>query len=103
VIRTAVGGETAGQIFEGIRRFDILDRFASKFRDTPEAIGQILVQSPDGTNISLFELASIEEVVGPRQITRENNQRFISLWFNATFLVGTFVLLSWKGNKQFIP
>ncbi len=82
VIRTAVGGEKAGQIFEGIRRFDILVRFEKEYRSTPEAIGQILIQSPDGTKIPLNDLASIEEVVGPRQITRENNQRFITIQAN---------------------
>ena len=82
VIRTAVGGETAGQIFEGIKRFDILVRFEPEYRTTPNAIGQILIQSPDGTKIPLSQLASIEEVVGPRQITRENNQRFITIQAN---------------------
>ncbi|MFQ6677977.1 MAG: efflux RND transporter permease subunit [Fidelibacterota bacterium] len=84
VIRAAVGGETAGQIFEGIRRFDILVRFTPEYRNTPDAIGKILVQSPDGTNIPLSELADIDEVVGPRQITRENNQRFITVQCNVT-------------------
>lgn len=92
VIRTAVGGETAGQIFEGIRRFDILVRFAPEYRTTPDAIGQILIQSPDGTKIPLSQLASIEEVVGPRQITRENNQRFITIQANVIGRdIGSFV------------
>jgi cobalt-zinc-cadmium resistance protein CzcA len=84
VIQAAVGGEIAGQIFEGVKRFDILVRFDKSHRDTPEAIGQILVQSPDGAWIPLHELASIEEIVGPRQITRENNQRFITIQCNVT-------------------
>jgi cobalt-zinc-cadmium resistance protein CzcA len=84
VIQAAVGGEIAGQIFEGVKRFDILVRFDKSYRDTPEAIGQILVQSPDGAWIPLHELASIEEIVGPRQITRENNQRFITIQCNVT-------------------
>lgn len=92
VIRTAVGGETAGQIFEGVKRFDILVRFKPEYRTTPEAIGQILIQSPDGTKIPLSQLASIEEVVGPRQITRENNQRFITIQANVRGRdIGSFV------------
>ena len=92
VIRTAVGGETAGQIFEGIRRFDILVRFEPEYRTTPNAIGQILIQAPDGTKIPLSQLASIEEVVGPRQITRENNQRFITIQANVSGRdIGSFV------------
>jgi len=42
VIRTAVGGEKAGQIFEGIRRFDIFVRFAKEARESGEAIRHIL-------------------------------------------------------------
>lgn len=82
VIRTAVGGETAGQIFEGIKRFDILVRFSPNARLTARAIGEILIKAPNGTNVPLSQLAEIEEVVGPRQITRESNQRFITIQAN---------------------
>ncbi len=82
VIQAAVGGEIAGQIFEGVKRFDILVRYNESFRSTPEEIGQILVQSHDDIWIPLHELATIEEIVGPRQITRENNQRFITIQCN---------------------
>lgn len=82
VIKAAVGGEIAGQIFEGVKRFDILVRYQKSYRDTPDAIGQILVQTPEGAWIPLSELTTIEEVVGPRQITRENNQRFVSIQCN---------------------
>ncbi|MCZ6632376.1 MAG: CusA/CzcA family heavy metal efflux RND transporter [bacterium] len=92
VIAAAVGGEEAGQIFEGIRRFDILVRFAEVYRNTPEAIGRLLIKSPDGANVPLVELAKIEEIVGPRQITREKNQRFITIQCNVTDRdIGSFV------------
>lgn len=92
VIRAAVGGETAGQIFEGIRRFDILVRFAPEFRETTEAISQILIRAPSGTKVPLSQLAKIEEVVGPRQITREDNQRFITIQCNVIGRdIGSFV------------
>ena len=92
VIRAAVGGEVAGQIFEGIRRFDILVRFIPKARQTPEAIGQIFIPAPGGMNVPLKQLAKIEEIVGPRQITRENNQRFITVQCNVAGRdIGSFV------------
>ncbi len=92
VIRAAVGGETAGQIFEGVRRFDILVRFAPEFRSTPEAIGQILVEAPNGIHVPLSQLATIREIVGPRQITRENSQRFITIQCNVVDRdIGSFV------------
>ena len=82
VVKAAVGGHVAGQIFEGIRRFDILVRYAPQYRDTAEAIAEILIDGPDGIRVPLRDLATIEEVVGPRQITRENNQRFITTQCN---------------------
>jgi cobalt-zinc-cadmium resistance protein CzcA len=92
VIQTAVGGETAGQIFEGIRRFDILVRFAPEARNNAEAIRHILIAGPSGEKIPLDQLAAIEEIVGPRQITRENNQRFITVQCNVRGRdIGSFV------------
>ena len=92
VIRAAVGGEVAGQIYEGIRRFDILVRFVPEARQTAENIGHILITAPDGARVPLDQLAAIEEIVGPRQITREDNQRFISVQCNVVDRdIGSFV------------
>lgn len=82
IVRTAVGGETAGQIFEGIARFDILVRYHPEDRGSAAAIGRILVPAPGGVTVSLSALARLEEIVGPRQITRENTQRFITVQCN---------------------
>ncbi len=92
VIRAAVGGEIAGQVFEGVRRFEILVRYPQEYRDTPEAISTILVPTPDGANVPLIQLVTMEEIVGPRQITRENGQRFITVQCNVTDRdIGSFV------------
>ena len=92
VVEAAVGGHVAGQIFEGIRRFDILVRYAPQYRSTPKAIGEILIDGPAGIRVPLRDLARIEQVVGPRQITRENNQRFITVQCNVVGRdIGTFV------------
>jgi cobalt-zinc-cadmium resistance protein CzcA len=92
IIRTAVGGEKAGQMFEGIARFDILVRYRSEDRTSAAAIGRILVPAPGGMTVPLSDLATIEEIVGPRQITRENTQRFITVQCNVRGLdIGSFV------------
>jgi cobalt-zinc-cadmium resistance protein CzcA len=92
VVHAAVGGEVAGQIFAGVRRFDILVRYEPSARETPEAMGRILINGPDGLKVPLDEVAIIEEIVGPRQITRENNQRFITIQCNVVDRdIGTFV------------
>ncbi|HDZ62731.1 MAG TPA: efflux RND transporter permease subunit, partial [Nitrospirae bacterium] len=92
IIRTAVGGEKAGQIFEGIPRFDILIRYKLESRNTAETIGRILVPAPGGVKVPLCDLTTIDEIVGPRQITRENNQRFITVQCNVRGRdIGSFV------------
>jgi len=101
VIRAAVGGETAGQIFEGVRRFNILVRFAPEFRNTPESIREILVEAPNGIHVPLTQLATIEEIIGPRQITRENSQRFITIQCNVVGRdIGSFVKDGQKAIEQ---
>jgi cobalt-zinc-cadmium resistance protein CzcA len=92
VIRAAIGGASAGQLFEGVRRFDIIVRYVPEYRDTPDAINQILVKAPNGANVPLSQLATVEEIVGPRQITRENSQRFITIQANVVGRdIGSFV------------
>jgi cobalt-zinc-cadmium resistance protein CzcA len=92
VIQAAVGGTDAGEIFENIRRFPIHIRFAEDARNHPEAIGNILIDGNDGLRVPLSQIASIKQVVGPRQITREDNQRFISIQCNVVGRdIGSFV------------
>ena len=92
VIRTAIGGETAGQIFEGIRRFDIFVRFEQEARKDRQAISNLLITSASGLRVPLRQVARIEEIEGPRQITREQNQRFITIQCNVIGRdIGSFV------------
>jgi cobalt-zinc-cadmium resistance protein CzcA len=82
LIEAAVGGVEAGQIYEGVQRYDIYVRYREDARDTVEDIGHLIVQTGDGVLLPLDELASIEEIVGPRQIVRENNQRYLEVQAN---------------------
>jgi cobalt-zinc-cadmium resistance protein CzcA len=91
-IRASIGGEVAGEVFEGVRRFDILVRFAPEYRDTVAAIQDLVIAGPGGLRVPLSELASVEELVGPRQITREDNQRFVTVQCNVLGRdIGSFV------------
>jgi len=105
-IQAAVGGATAGQLFEGIKRFDIFVRYHEEHRSTPEQIGEILVQSPAGAWVPLKQLVTMREIIGPRQITREDNQRFISIQCNVVERdIGSFVNEAQKAidNKVDLP
>ena len=91
-IRMAIGGETISQVFEGMKRFDIFLRFVPEARSTVEAIEDLLIPGPNGMRLPLKMLADVEEIVGPRQITREDNQRFITVQCNVRGRdIGSFV------------
>lgn len=82
LIEAAVGGVSAGQIFQDVQRYDIYVRYQEEARDTVEDLRHLIVRSPDGAMIPLDEIAEIREIVGPRQIVRENNQRYIEVQAN---------------------
>ena len=82
VIRTAIGGAEAGQVFEGQRRFDIFVRYGEPYRATPQDIARALVATPEGARVPLGQIARIDEIIGPKQISRESNQRRIVVQAN---------------------
>lgn len=82
VIESAVGGGAAGEIIQGNKRFDLVVRLAKSYRQDPEAIGRITVPSPKGGAIPLAQLATIESIEGPVQISRENGQRRVVIQSN---------------------
>jgi cobalt-zinc-cadmium resistance protein CzcA len=81
-LRASVGGAEAGALFEGVRQFPIVVRFHAEDRNTPEAISRIILKSSTGARVPLETVAKIETVIGPRQITREDGERFITVQSN---------------------
>jgi Cu(I)/Ag(I) efflux system membrane protein CusA/SilA len=77
VIEVAIGGKPITQTVEGRERYPVRVRYMRELRDTIESIEEILVGAPDGTQIPLRELATINYVRGPQVIKSED-----------TFLVG---------------
>ncbi len=75
IIETAVGGKIASTVVEGQKRFAVLVRFAAANRSDIEALKRILVPSPEGANVPLGQLAAINQVEAPAQISRENGMR----------------------------
>jgi heavy metal efflux system protein len=82
VIETAIGGKVATEIYEGQRRFSAAVRFPESFRDNVDAIGNILITSPNGSRVALRDLAHIEVRDGPAQISRELAKRRIVVGVN---------------------
>jgi cobalt-zinc-cadmium resistance protein CzcA len=87
-IHIAIGGETAGNIYEpgSDRYFPIVVRLAPQFRQSAEAIQniRISVQGPGGTivQIPLSEVATVHLVSGASYIYREKQQRYLPIKFS---------------------
>jgi len=87
VISTSMGGTTAGQIFEGDRRFDVVVRLPEDIRSNTDAIGRLQVPLPANEGqprqfVPLAEVAAIALTVGPNQISREDGKRRIVVTSN---------------------
>ncbi|MEO7474386.1 MAG: CusA/CzcA family heavy metal efflux RND transporter [Gemmatimonadales bacterium] len=72
VLGMALGGEQITTTVEGRERFPVQVRYARDFRDSPEAIGQLLVSGPRGMQIPLAQVAEIKFTPGPPMIRSEN-------------------------------
>jgi len=75
IIRTAFSGETAGVIYEGEKRFDLVVRLQDKYKQSINDLRNIFIPLSDGNHIPLSELATIDYQDGPVQISREGTNR----------------------------
>ncbi len=81
-LATGIGGTSAGKIFEGDRRFDVVVRFAEDARNDPAHLAALPIVAPDGTVVPLSSVARIEVSEGPNQISRDNGSRRIVVQAN---------------------
>ncbi|MBN9266483.1 MAG: efflux RND transporter permease subunit, partial [Hyphomicrobium sp.] len=90
VVSVAIGGAVAGKIFEGDRRFDLIVRLPEDVRTRVDEIGRLRIPLPQrgGSGdparnfVPLAEVAKIEVIVGPNQISREDGKRRIVITAN---------------------
>ncbi|MBN1926007.1 MAG: CusA/CzcA family heavy metal efflux RND transporter [Prolixibacteraceae bacterium] len=81
-VAMAFGGETAGSVFEGERRFDLVARLQHDHRSDIEHIRNLFVALPNGNQVPLSEVAQIEYTSGPAKISRDNTQRRVVVSVN---------------------
>jgi len=78
-LAAATGGEDAGQLFEGDRRFDLVVRLPEQMRSDINALERLPVRLPEkdgvGGYVPLGEVATLKLAPGPNQISRENGKR----------------------------
>jgi heavy metal efflux system protein len=82
LIRTSFAGETAGVVFEGERRFDLVVRLDSTHRTDLMDLRNLYVPLPGGGAVPMGELADIRYEEAPAQISRENTKRRITIGIN---------------------
>jgi len=82
LIRTAFAGETAGVVFEGERRFDLVVRLDSTHRTDLTDLRNLYVPLPRGGAVPMGELADIRYEEAPAQISRDNTKRRITIGIN---------------------
>ncbi len=82
LIEAAVGGTTATRVVQGEKLFDLVVRLEPRFRESADAIGDILVATPGGQQVPLKELADIRIVSGASFIYREDNSRYIGVQYS---------------------
>jgi len=81
VIRAAYAGEKVGNIFEEERQFDLVVRIAKEYRQELN-LNNLTINTIDGLQIPLSEIATINNIEGPMLISREQARRFINIGVN---------------------
>ncbi|RZI54796.1 MAG: CusA/CzcA family heavy metal efflux RND transporter [Pseudomonas sp.] len=84
-LATAVGGRQAGTLYEGDRRFDMVVRLSDKLRTDVAGLSSLLIPIPATAGssnqqigfIALSQVATLDLVLGPNQISRENGKRLV--------------------------
>ncbi|VVO45832.1 CusA/CzcA family heavy metal efflux RND transporter [Pseudomonas fluorescens] len=98
-IAVAVGGRQAGTLYEGDRRFDMVVRLSDAMRKDIEGLSSLLIPVPAVNGaadqigfIALQEVASLDLVLGPNQVSRENGKRLVIVSANVRGRdIGSFV------------
>jgi len=92
----AIGGQEAGALFQGDRRFDILVRLPESVRSDIEALKRLPIKLPTSGGPAAYaqlgDVANFEISPGPNQVSRENGKRRVVVTANVRGRdIGSFV------------
>lgn len=82
IVNMAFAGQSAGLVYEGERRFDLVVRLDENQKKDIEQIKNLLIPTPNGIQIPLHQLATVEIKSTPNQIQREDTKRRVVVGFN---------------------
>ncbi len=75
ILEAGVAGRTVTRFIEGQQRFAVVVRFPETARGDIEALNALLVPAPGRERVPLGQIATIRQVEGPAQISREKGMR----------------------------
>ena len=82
-VNTALGGEVVSQVQDGGKTFDLTVRMADEDINSIDHIRNMLIDTADGRQVCLSDVADIFSSAGPNTISRENAQRKLVVSANA--------------------
>jgi heavy metal efflux system protein len=79
VIQTGVGQAPISTVYVGERIYPLTVRYVQYARNSPEALGDLLVNTASGVQVPLSQLADIRVRSGESTVTRENGERNLTI------------------------
>mgnify|MGYP001828106826 CR=1 FL=1 len=79
-----LGGEVVSEVYEGQRVYDLVVRLPAEWRESPERLANLYIDTQSGQLIPLKHVAHIRQATGPNNILRENTQRRLVVAINPT-------------------
>jgi len=100
-VAAAVGGQQAGDVYQGDRRFDIVVRLPEAMRSDLDAIRRLPIALPGKGFIALGEVATLDIAPGPNQVSREQGKRRVVVSANVRGRdIGSFVAEAEQAIRQ---
>jgi cobalt-zinc-cadmium resistance protein CzcA len=82
IVSMSFAGKTAGTIFEGEKRFDLVVRYDEAFRNDIDALKELTITTPNGQHLPFKEFANITFKKGPAKISRDDTKRRVVIGVN---------------------
>jgi CzcA family heavy metal efflux pump len=79
-----IGGKEVAELREGQRSVNLVMRLPVEWRDSPDKIAELPMETGEGQHIPLSLVADVREAKGPNVIFRENSQRRFALAIKPT-------------------
>lgn len=83
-LASLVGGEEVAEVYEGQRVYDLVVRLPSEWRENPDRLENLYIDTASGQRIPLSYVAEIRQATGPNTILRENTLRRFVVSINPT-------------------